>query len=82
MFDETNTVWNKIWKVLNVITACALLFLGITNADFIDLDYELFNDDIGILWTLVCWLFAVISYVFNMLILQLLENVRKLTEKQ
>ncbi len=81
MFDEANTIWNKIWKALSIIIACIFLFLSFVNADFVDLDYKLFHTDVGFVWTLGFWIAAVCTLTVNMLFLQLLENVRKLTEK-
>lgn len=81
MFDEKDTKWNKLWKILSIISACVLFIIGIVNFDFIDLDYKILHVDFGFGWTLIWWLEAVCSLTLNMLFLQLLENVRILTKK-
>ena len=88
MFDEKNCKWIKIYKMLTIATFFAFIIFGIV-AGIGDASCEFLDIDIGgdiiffdlILWVLAGGVVGFIQLVFNMLVIQLLNNVQIIREK-
>jgi len=77
LFDETNPIWYKIIKALIIICTVILLasgviaLIGITvNTDFL----------LGLITLVICWITAILGYVFAMVGLNYIRNVNTIRE--
>ena len=87
MFDEKNSRWIKIYKKITIITFFAFIIFGVI-AGIGDVTSEFLDFDLGgdtffdvIVWVLACGAVGFIQLTFNMLVIQLLNNVQIIREK-
>lgn len=87
MFNEKSTLWIRIYKYIAIVLCFVFCIFGLI-AGIGDLSCEFLDIDIGgdtifdlIIWFVGCSAIGWIQLVFNMLVIQLLNNVQIIREK-
>lgn len=87
MFNEKDSKWIKIYKNITIIIFVIFIIIG-TTIGYGDYSGEFFDVDLGgdtlldyIFWILIFSTIGFMQLTFNMLIIQLLNNVQIIREK-
>lgn len=87
MFDEKSCKWIHFYKVITIVTFFAFIVFGII-AGIGDASCEFLDKDLGgdtffdfVIWVLAGGAVGFIQLAFNMLVIQLLNNVQIIREK-